>query len=183
MISINRKRPGFLKDRIAGKKRDGSNLKLPLFRMFNNGNTFIRSGWNPAAAVFAIQLNTKCKLKSHQRPENGNFFLGAYGLPIVMPSGNTNRYFDAVYKQEIKTSAANTILIDGKDQIKPIRPDALKYLFGKAGKTADIVILDLKPAYGTNMSRVERCAIYLKQQQCFVILDRLESGRRTKTPI
>ena len=96
-------------------------------------------------------------------------------MPIVIPSGNTNQYFDPIYKEEIKTSVANTILIDHEDQIRPGKTTGSKYLMGRAGKNADVAILDLQPAYKIWMKRLERYIIYLKNQQCFVILDRAES--------
>jgi hypothetical protein len=166
----------FLDAQITGTPWQGPAPALPLFRTFKNGTTFIRSGWDSNATVFAIHMNTPCKLISHQRAENGNFVLGAYGLPIVMHSGNTNRYFDPIHQYEIKTSVANTILIDGKNQIKPADAKALSYRLAKSGQTADVVILDLKAAYKPTMTRVERTVAHLRKRGLFVIIDRLESG-------
>lgn len=154
---------------------DPKTLGLPLFRHFSNGEAFMRSGWKTEDAVFACWLGLSCRVNSHRRPESGNFMFGYNGIPIVMHSGNTNLYRRPIHRLSIRTSAANTVTIDGEDQI-PGNLQNVRYLEFLENEDMMLIRCDLRTAYRQPMKKMIRTFAWLKSKKSLVVMDQLESA-------
>lgn len=155
---------------------DPETLGLPLFRQFSNGEAFMRSGWKAGDAVFACWLGRSCRVNSHKRPESGNFMFGYNGIPLVMHSGNTNLYTRPIHQLSIRTSAANTVTVDGEDQIAGERQNA-RYLEFKENENMMLIRCDLRASYRQPMKKMIRTFVWLKSKKLLVVMDQLESAK------
>ena len=90
-------------------------LNLPLTAQFASGELIARSGWKAGDTVFGCYFNVPTKVSAHKRRESGNFVFGYNGFPIVVHSGNTNLYRRPIHQLSIRTSAANTVTVDGAE--------------------------------------------------------------------
>ena len=154
---------------------DPETLGLPLFRHFSNGEAFMRSGWKTEDAVFSCWLGIPCRVNSHKRPESGSFMFGYNGIPIVMHSGNTNLYRRPIHQLSIRTSAANTVTIDGEDQIPGNRQN-VRYLEFRENEDMMLIRCDLRTAYCSSMKKMVRTFAWLKLKKQLVIMDQMESA-------
>ena len=154
---------------------DPETLGLPLFRHFSNGEAFMRSGWKTEDAVFACWLGLSCRVNSHKRPESGSFMFGYNGIPIVMHAGNTNLYRRPIHRLSVRTSAANTVTIDGEDQIAGEQQNVL-YLEFRENEDMMLIRCDLRAAYRQPMKKMVRTFAWLKSKKQLVVMDQLESA-------
>lgn len=146
---------------------------LPTVRGFLNGTCFIRSSWEPDAAVLAAHLNIPVKANGHHRPENGNFSFAVNGLPIVMHAGNTNLYRRPIHlNYAARTASANTVAIDGTDQrLPPSGQSRNRILAVRKGRYADLIAFELTDAFFQKLQSAHRCFLLLKPSRTLVVLD------------
>lgn len=152
-------------------------IQLPLMKCFDNGECFIRGGWDPDAPVLGIQAHRHVLAPGHRRPESGSFTLGFAGLPIVMHAGNTNLYRRPIHEYAKKTSSANTICIDDSDQ-NPPRVQKNRILVEHSGKNIDILCFDLSSAYPQS-SKCLRAFVFIRNIQTYVVMDHLSFHQTT----
>ncbi len=166
----------------APESRSPAERNLPLVRAFRNGETFIRSSWDDNSTVFALYgaLPTRTA-QNHQRTERNSFNLGAFGVPIVMSSGYTNRFTGPLHEYTSSIRSANTIQIDNSEQRwwwslpKPTIP-ATELLLCREGKLADVLMNEGARAYKENMKSACRTVVHLKKSGVFVLIDTLISA-------
>lgn len=166
---------------LAGRGKDPriavpEKLNLPLTARFSNGQTFIRAGWKEKEPVFCCYWNTRARVNSHKRPENGNFVFAAGGVPLVMHSGNTNLYRRPIHQLSIRTSAANTVTVDGTDQLPPGKQKTACPEFREDDEMV-LLRLDLRGAYSQPLKRMIRTFAWLKKSRQLVVLDQAEADR------
>lgn len=146
---------------------------LPTVRGFLNGTCFIRSSWEPDAAVLAAHLNIPVKANGHHRPENGNFSFAVNGLPIVMHAGNTNLYRRPIHlNYAARTSSANTVAIDGTDQrLPPSGQSRNRILAVQKGQYADLIAFEMADAFSQKLQSAHRYFLLLRPSRTLVVLD------------
>jgi hypothetical protein len=152
--------------------------KLPLLRAFDNGECFLRSSWTPDATVLSAQIHFPSRNMGHRRLESGNFTVGIDGFPIIMQAGNTNLYRRPIHQYATKTSSANTITLDGEDQV-PVSEQRNSVLLLAEGRNADVLGLDLTSSFRSGFKSVRRFILRLKPENTVVVLDDL---RGAETP-
>lgn len=166
----------------APASRSPVEMNLPLVRAFRNGETFIRSSWGDNSTVFSLYgaLPTRTA-QNHQRPERNSFNLGAFGVPVVMSSGYTNRFTGPLHEYTSSIRSSNTIQIDDSEQRwwwslpKPTIPET-SMLICREGKLADVLMNEGAKAYKENMKSACRTVIHLKETGTFVLIDTLVSA-------
>lgn len=148
---------------------------LPTVRGFLNGTCFIRSSWEPDAAVLAAHLNIPVKADGHRRPENGNFSFAVNGLPLVMHAGNTNLYRRPIHlNYAARTASANTVAIAGTDQrLPPSGRSRNRILAVRKGQYADLIAFEMADAFSQKLQSARRCFLLLKPSRTLVVLDRI----------
>ena len=153
---------------------------LPTVRAFDNGESYIRDGWKPNSTVFCLFSVHQVGARGyHQRRESHSFNFGAFGVPLVMSSGNTNIYSSTIQREQLTPSrAANTITIDDTEQ-KTAQKQEARVLLCRAGRLADVIVGDAVSAYTQPMKTARRLVIRLRAPECFVIADVLESAGDT----
>lgn len=151
-------------------------LDLPLVRTFDNGESYIRDGWRENSTVFSLfAVHNVGSRGFHQRPESNSFNLAAFGIPLIMSSGNTNMYSSSIQREYlIRTRAANTISIDNTEQKKAQQQETSVRLT-KVGKNADVIINDAINAYTQPLKQADRIVIKLRDTNIFIIIDKFES--------
>ncbi len=153
-------------------------LNLPLTARFANGQTFIRAGWKEKDAVFCCYLNVRARVNSHKRPENGNFVFALGGVPLVMHSGNTNLYRRPIHQLSIRTSAANTVTVDGTDQLPPMKQKSACREF-RENEDMVLIRMDLRGAYSQPLKHMIRTFAWIKKTKQLVVLDQAEAAQGT----
>ncbi len=149
-------------------------LSLPLAAKFANGQAFIRSGWKKEDALFASYLVHPTKVRSHKRGESGNFMFGYNGIPLVMHSGNTNLYRRPIHQLSTSTAAANTVTIDGGEQLGAEKQNT-RYTEFIDNDDMTLIRCDLRTAYPVPLKRMERTFAWLKKSGHLVVADRIEA--------
>ena len=167
--------------------------KLPLVKVFDGGDSYIRSTWNDDGIVMAMWSGdgSRCHF-SHQRPELGSICLGAYGEYLIVSAGSASYRSPLHYQWDQTTKAANTITIDDKNQLFPGsgksswnqtdisgiwmqgNPKA-EMVQCKSGKMADLLVNELAQAYHVPMKHVLRSVLFVRNPGYFVVVDKIEA--------
>lgn len=169
--------------------------KLPLMKVFDSGDCFIRSTWEDNGIVLALRSGDGSRIQfSHQRPELNSISMGAYGEYFVVSSGSASYRSPLHTLYDLSTRAANTIAIDDKNQLFPgkvnKKPDNSDFwmegtpkatvIFSHAGKTADVLVSEAAEAYFPKMKNAIRTIIFVKNPGYFVMMDKLETAENTQ---
>lgn len=171
---------------------------LPLVKTFDSGDCFIRSSWDDNGIVLALLAGgsgrgTKIKY-AHRRPEINSIGLGAYGEYLVVSSGSASYRSPLHYTWDRMTRSANTITIDGKNQLFPgsgkmkgwgLDVDVSdiwskgnptsEVIECRAGEMADVLINEAAKAYHAKMKHARRSVVFVRDPGYFVIVDHMES--------
>lgn len=153
-------------------------LNLPLTAQFASGELIARSGWKAGDTVFGCYFNVPTKVSVHKRRESGNFVFGYNGFPIVVHSGNTNLYRRPIHQLSIRTSAANTVTVDGADQL-PVKQQNCATLEFRDEPEMLLLRKDMRSAYSQPMKTMIRTFAWLKKQNRLVVMDQMSSEKGT----
>ena len=153
-------------------------LNLPLTAQFASGELIARSGWKAGDTVFGCYFNVPTKVSAHKRRESGNFVFGYNGFPIVVHSGNTNLYRRPIHQLSIRTSAANTVTVDGADQL-PVKQQNCATLEFRDEPELLLLRKDMRSAYSQPMKTMIRTFAWLKKQNRLVVMDQMSSEKGT----
>lgn len=153
-------------------------LNLPLTAQFASGELIARSGWKAGDTVFGCYFNVPTKVSAHKRRESGNFVFGYNGFPIVVHSGNTNLYRRPIHQLSIRTSAANTVTVDGVDQL-PVKQQNCATLEFRDEPEMLLLRKDMRSAYSQPMKTMIRTFAWLKKQNRLVVMDQMSSEKGT----
>ncbi len=153
-------------------------LNLPLTAQFASGELIVRSGWKAGDTVFGCYFNVPTKVSAHKRRESGNFVFGYNGFPIVVHSGNTNLYRRPIHQLSIRTSAANTVTVDGADQL-PVKQQNCATLEFRDEPEMLLLRKDMRSAYSQPMKTMIRTFAWLKKQNRLVVMDQMSSEKGT----
>lgn len=159
--------------------RSPGELNLPLVAAFDNGESIIRKSWSPGAPVMAMkrQLETRTGY-AHSRPEGNSIALGAYGEFMVVTAGSSS-YRNPIYKKyDTSTRGANTVMLNGRDQLRGRQRPGSKLLLVKSFDDFDVMAQDSAASYRRGVKRAVRAVVFLKQAEIFVVLDRFEMKNR-----
>ncbi len=167
-------------------------LKLPLVRSFDNGENFIRSSWEPGAALLSLYTAGPTRVDyGHQRPERNAVTLIAKDEYFLISPGSASYRSPIHFAYDLNTLAANTISIDGKSQLFPGsgnsawgkrppeqvavgRPE-VKVELARAGKNADVLVADAAKSYQPRLAYARRMVVHLKKSGTFAVIDRILS--------
>ncbi len=153
-------------------------LNLPLTAQFASGELIARSGWKAGDTVFGCYFNVPTKVSAHKRRESGHFVFGYNGFPIVVHSGNTNLYRRPIHQLSIRTSAANTVTVDGADQL-PVKQQNCATLEFRDEPEMLLLRKDMRSAYSQPMKTMIRTFAWLKKQNRLVVMDQMSSEKGT----
>ena len=153
-------------------------LNLPLTAQFASGELIARSGWKAGDTVFGCYFNVPTKVSAHKRRESGNFVFGCNGFPIVVHSGNTNLYRRPIHQLSIRTSAANTVTVDGADQL-PVKQQNCATLEFCDEPEMLLLRKDMRSAYSQPMKTMIRTFAWLKKQNRLVVMDQMSAEKGT----
>lgn len=153
-------------------------LNLPLTAQFASGELIARSGWKAGDTVFGCYFNVPTKVSAHKRRESGNFVFGYNGFPIVVHSGNTNLYRRPIHQLSIRTSAANTVTVNGTDQL-PVKQQNCATLEFRDEPEMLLLRKDMRSAYSQPMKTMIRTFAWLKKQIRLVVMDQMSSEKGT----
>ena len=153
-------------------------LNLPLTAQFASGELIARSGWKAGNTVFGCYFNVPTKVSAHKRRESGNFVFGYNGFPIVVHSGNTNLYRRPIHQLSIRTSAANTVTVDGADQL-PVKQQNCATLEFRDEPEMLLLRKDMRSAYSQPMKTMIRTFAWLKKQNRLVVMDQMSAEKGT----
>ena len=153
-------------------------LNLPLTAQFASGELIARSGWKAGDTVFGCYFNVPTKVSVHKRRESGNFVFGYNGFPIVVHSGNTNLYRRPIHQLSIRTSAANTVTVDGADQL-PVKQQNCATLEFRDEPEMLLLRKDMRSAYSQPMKTMIRTFAWLKKQNRLVVMDQMSAEKGT----
>lgn len=153
-------------------------LNLPLTAQFASGELIARSGWKAGDTVFGCYFNVPTKVSTHKRRESGNFVFGYNGFPIVVHSGNTNLYRRPIHQLSIRTSAANTVTVNGTDQL-PVKQQNCATLEFRDEPEMLLLRKDMRSAYSQPMKTMIRTFAWLKKQNRLVVMDQMSSEKGT----
>ncbi len=153
-------------------------LNLPLTAQFASGELIARSGWKAGDTVFGCYFNVPTKVSAHKRRESGNFVFGYNGVPIVVHSGNTNLYRRPIHQLSIRTSAANTVTVNGTDQL-PVKQQNCATLEFRDEPEMLLLRKDMRSAYSQPMKTMIRTFAWLKKQNRLVVMDQMSSEKGT----
>lgn len=174
-------------------KRSPEQTGLPLLKIFDCGDGFIRSTWKDNGIVFAIKSGDGARVKfAHQRPELNSINLGAYGEYLIVSSGSASYRSPLHYQWDLSSKAANTITIDDKNQLFPDTVNKLwnttdisgfweqgkpkaTVIYSKAGRFADIIVNEASEAYHVPMKNVRRSVLFIRDPGYFVVIDKIEA--------
>lgn len=170
---------------------------LPLMKVFNGGDSYIRSTWNENGIVLGMWSGNGSLVNyGHQRPEMGSISLGAFGEHLIVSPGTASYRSTLRYLWDMTTKAANTIVIDDKNQLFPAKginewntvdisgywvtgnPTA-QIVRSESGVMADVLVNQMTASYHVPMQKVRRSVMYLKGQQYFVLIDKIQSQGTT----
>lgn len=153
-------------------------LNLPLTAQFASGELIARSGWKAGDTVFGCYFNVPTKVSAHKRRESGNFVFGYNGFPIAVHSGNTNLYRRPIHQLSIRTSAANTVTVDGADQL-PVKQQNCATLEFRDEPEMLLLRKDMRSAYSQPMKTMIRTFAWLKKQNRLVVMDQMSAEKGT----
>ena len=153
-------------------------LNLPLTAQFASGELIARSGWKAGDTVFGCYFIVPTKVSAHKRRESGNFVFGYNGFPIVVHSGNTNLYRRPIHQLSIRTSAANTVTVDGADQL-PVKQQNCATLEFRDEPEMLLLRKDMRSAYSQPMKTMIRTFAWLKKQNRLVVMDQMSAEKGT----
>lgn len=153
-------------------------LNLPLTAQFASGELIARSGWKAGDTVFGCYFNVPTKVSAHKRRESGNFVFGYNGFPIVVHSGNTNLYRRPIHQLSIRTSAANTVTVDGADQL-PVKQQNCATLEFRDEPEMLLLRKDMRSAYSQPMKTMIRTFAWLKKQNRLLVMDQMSAEKGT----
>jgi hypothetical protein len=167
---------------------------LPLVKVFDNGDCFIRSTWKENGIVFAMRTGDGSRIKyAHQRPELGSIAMGAYGEYFIVSSGSASYRSPIHYQWDRTTRAANVVTIDDKNQLFPgsgggswnITDVSGFWMSGnpkaeivecRKGELADLLVNDLSGAYHVPVNCFKRSVLFVRDPGYFVVVDRIEAA-------
>lgn len=164
---------------------------LPLMKCFENGDNYIRDGWDTGSVVFAMKTGDHASIvgHSHQHAELQSIALAAFGEMIIVPCGSASYRSRLHYEYDLTTRAANTVTIDGMNQKAPFGPyyqegkwDDRSY-WSKGKSHADVtrqetmpdggylICSDASEAYHIEMKEATRTVRYVPEGGFFIIKD------------
>jgi len=184
LLSVNAKLP---------TAKSPKKLALPTSRIFDNGDCFIRSSWDDNAIVFGMRSGDGSKIKyGHQRPELQSIALAAYGEQMIVCTGSASYRSPIHYGYDKTTRAANTITIDGKNQLFPGKGVSFiefdNTAFWEQGEPKSSVTkftqdnngtllrCDAPAAYHISMKEASRTVKYVAEEGFFIVVDRMKSA-------
>lgn len=180
---------------VGPKSPDG----LPLQKVFDSGDCYIRSGWADNGIVLAMRSGDGSRVKfNHQRAELHSITMGAYGEYLIVSPGSASYRSPLHYLYDYTTRAANTITMDGKNQRFPssglnqwsreidnsafwvnATPKA-EVIVNTEGKAGNLIVSEAAEAYEPDMKRARRSVLFVKDPGYFVVVDELEASGNTK---
>jgi hypothetical protein len=161
---------------------------LPLLKVFDNGDCFMRSTWKDNGIVLGMRSGDGSRIRySHQRPELSSICMGAYGEYLIVSPGSASYRSTIRFQYDRATKSANTITIDDKNQLFPgaSRDDNKDiWMSGKpkaeivecqSGQIADVIVNEAAQAYHVPMKNMRRSVLFIKDPGYFVVIDKIEA--------
>lgn len=173
-----------------------ADAKLPPVKGFENGENFIRSGWEPDGIVLSLYTAGLTRVNyAHQRPERNSINLGAYGEYFIISPHSASYRSPIHYEYDLTTLAANTVMIDGKSQLFPkiggswgkapeyatVGRPVGKLLRAESGPVFDVLEGDARLCYQEKPEAATRTVLYHRTQKYFVVIDRLNDAKAPHT--
>lgn len=166
--------------------------KLPLVKGFENGENFIRSGWEPDGIVLSLYTAGPTRVNyAHQRPERNSINLGAFGEYFIISPHSASYRSPIHYQYDLTSLAANTILIDNRSQLfnkiggswgnapeyatvgKPVG----KLVGSGSGPVFDYLEGDARRCYQEKPETALRTVLYHRAKKYFVVIDHLKDAK------
>lgn len=170
----------------ANPPPEGGLDRLPLFRVFDNGEAYIRDGWEPDGLVFAMLSGGGNRTRySHDRPNRNGVALAAYGEYLLVNPGHSSYRGKTYAEWDWATRGSNCITIDGRNQkfprkigsaSEPGRPVA-EYVAAQDGKRCSFLVSEARRCYMPKLKTALRAVVYVKDPGYFVIFDRIAGLR------
>lgn len=171
--------------------------KLPLIRGFENGENFIRSSWERDSTVLSLYTAGPTRVQyAHQRPERNSINLGAYGEYLIVSPHSASYRSPIHYNYDLSTLSANTIRIDNRDQLFPMRGIVWGHrlpsysVYGRpegrlarleSGPEFDVLAGDARLCYKEKPETALRTILYRRKHNYFVVIDRMSVRQGTHT--
>lgn len=178
-----------LEAKFPGKKvkpTSPQDARLPLMRVFDNGDCFIRSSWDDNSIVMAMKAGDGGARigYAHNRPELNSIAMGAYGEYLIVTSGCASYRSPLRHSYDITTRAANTVTIDGMNQrfhynsdVKPPfvqgEPHAIVSKRDILDDGSVLLRSDVLDIYHIDMKEAFRAVRYIPKGDFFIVTDRL----------
>jgi hypothetical protein len=175
------------------KPRNPKESGLPLLKIFDNGDCFIRSSWEDNGIVLAMRSGDGSKINfNHQRPELSSITMGAFGEYLIVSSGSASYRSPIHYQWDRATKSANTITIDDKNQLFPgsgkspwnktdisefwtMGIPKAKIVQSGTGEMGDYLVNEAAKAYHIPMKHVRRTVLFVRNPGYFVMIDNIEA--------
>ncbi len=163
----------------------GSVTGLPRLRAFNNGETYLRSGWEDDGAVFGLLSGGRNRTGfSHDRPARNGIMLAACGEYLVVSPGSSS-YRSRTYSHwDTSTRANNCITLNGRNQLFPEAvadigvkgiPEA-RVLVAETGRLCDFIVSDATGCYPKPVREALRAVVFVRDPGYFVVFDRFAAA-------
>lgn len=170
-----------------------SEARLPAVRCFDNGDCFIRSGWEDEGVVLAMKTGDAGSRVGyhHSRPELHSIALGAYGEYFIVTPGSAS-YRSRIHNEyDVCTRSANTVTVDGMNQKNPLKavfkegrwdnrdvwvegyPHAVVTRCDTLPGGGAVLRSDASDAYHIAMEEASRTVRYVPEGGFFIIEDRM----------
>lgn len=159
---------------------------LPLMRVFDNGECYIRDSWDGKGIVFGMLSGGKNKTGfSHDRPARNGIALGAYGEYLLVTPGHSSYRGNTYVENDTSTHGNNAVTIDGKNQLFPRKKSKLdsygipnaKVIVAKSYKDYDVIISDAAGCYASKPTYAYRAAVFVKKPGYMVIFDHIGGAK------
>lgn len=188
--------PVYAGEKLRTKMRSPAEASYPLVAAFENGENFIRSGWEPDGIVLSLYTAGPTRVNyAHQRPERNSINLGAYGEYFIISPHSASYRSPIHYEYDLTTLAANTVMIDGKSQLFPTiggwgtRPPehsvignpVAKLVRSGSGPVFDYLEGDARLCYQEKPETALRTVLYHRAKKYFVVIDRLKDAKAPHT--
>ena len=148
-------------------------LKMPLLRSFDSGETVIRKSWRDNDPVLVMKRQLRSKVGyAHARPESNSIAMAAYGeYFVVLPSSAS--YRSPIHRDyDCSTRSANAIMVDNQDQLLTNAPGNAEVTLLEDTPEFSIAVQESAPRYAVPMRNALRAVVFIKALDTYVLIDR-----------
>lgn len=161
---------------------EGELEQLPCFRVFDNGEAYIRDGWQSDGLVFAMLSGGGTRTHfSHDRPNRNGVALAAYGEYLLVNPGHSSYQGKNYAQWDWTTRGSNCVTINNRNQKFPHKightanpgyPVA-EYVATQDGESCSFLVSEAYRNYTPKLKTALRAVVYVKAPGYFVIFDRV----------